>query len=83
MRYANTIYQSIKNTYSATRKHSIDGNITMVSMHIRLTDFAHHLKVLFNMTFISNEFLTGAMTYYTKKYKVCYRITPMYNTRSK
>ena len=74
MRYANTIYQSIKNTYSATKKHKINGNITMVSIHVRLTDFAHHLKVLFNMTFISNEFLTEAMTYYNKKYQVSYRL---------
>ena len=67
---ANAIFQSIKNTYRATKKLPLTTNITMVSIHVRLTDFAYHLRVLFNMTFISNEFLTAAMRYYTDKYKV-------------
>ena len=70
MRTAKTIFQSVKNTYRATNKHKIVGDITMISMHIRLTDFKHHLAVLFNMTYISNEFLTQAMTYCTTKYQV-------------
>ena len=71
MKSARTIFATIKNTYSAIRRNStsFDG-VTMVSIHIRLTDFAYHLKVLYNMTFISNEFLTKAMTYCTKRYKV-------------
>ena len=71
MKSARTIFATIKNTYSAIRRNStsFDG-VTMVSIHIRLTDFAYHLKVLYNMAFISNEFLTKAMTYYTKRYKV-------------
>ena len=64
------IFQSIKNTYRASKKVSLTANITMVSIHVRLTDFAHHLKVLFNMTFISNKFLSEAMEYYTFKYEV-------------
>ena len=67
---ANAIFQSIKNTYRATKKLPLTTNITMVSIHVRLTDFAYHLRVLFNMTFISNEFLTDAMGYYTDKYEV-------------
>ena len=70
MKTARTILQSVKNAYRATKKPEIVGDITMISMHIRLTDFKHHLKVLFNMTYISNEFLTQAMTYCSKKYKV-------------
>ena len=71
MKSARTIFATIKNTYSAIRRNStsFDG-VTMVCIHIRLTDFAYHLKVLYNMTFISNEFLTKAMTYCTKRYKV-------------
>ena len=67
---ANAIFQSIKNTYRATKKLPLTTNITMVSIHVRLTDFAYHLKVLFNMTFISNKFLTDAMGYYADKYEV-------------
>ena len=70
MRTAKTIFQSIKNTYNGTKKHKIVGDITMISMHIRLTDFKHHLSVLFNMTYISNEFLTQAMKYCQNKYQV-------------
>ena len=70
MKTAHTIFQSVKNTYRATNKHSVVGNVTMVSIHVRLTDFAYHLKVLYNQTYISNTFLTEAMTYYTKKYQV-------------
>ena len=72
MRTAKTIVQSVKNTYRATSKHKIDGDITMISMHIRLTDFKYHLSVLSNMTYISNEFLTQAMTYCKNKYQVKY-----------
>ena len=42
----------------------------MVSIHVRLTDFEYHLKVLYNMTVVSNEFLTKAMTYFVNKYGV-------------
>ena len=71
MKAAKTVFTTIKNTYSATRKNSTSiDDVTMIGIHIRLTDFAHHLKVLYNMTFISNEFLTKAMTYCTKRYKV-------------
>ena len=68
---AKTIFQSIKNTYKGTKhKRSPNSNVTMVSIHVRLTDFAHHLNVLFNMTFISNKFLSQAMEYYHRKYNV-------------
>ena len=67
---ATAIFQSIKNTYRATKKLPLTTNITMVSIHVRLTDFAYHLRVLFNMTFVSNKFLTDAMGYYADKYEV-------------
>jgi hypothetical protein len=70
MKTARTILQSVKNAYRGTKKPEIVGDITMISMHIRLTDFKHHLAVLFNMTYISNEFLTQAMTHCTTKYQV-------------
>ena len=67
---ANAIFQRIKNSYRYNKKLSLNVNITMVSMHVRLTDFAYHLKVLFDMTVISNKFLMEAMEYYTNKYEV-------------
>ena len=70
MKSANLIFSTMKNTYTATRKHNITGDITMVSIHVRLTDFKHHLKILFNMEFTPNSFFTAAMSYYAKKYKV-------------
>ena len=72
LKTAKTIVQSVTNTYKATKKHKLegDGDVTMVSIHVRLTDFKHHLKVLFDMEYISNSFLTKAMTYFTNKYKV-------------
>ena len=70
LKTAKTIVQSISNTYKATKRLSMEDEVTMVSIHVRLTDFKDHLKSLWNMEFISNEFLTKAMTYYTNKYKV-------------
>ena len=70
LKTAKQIIQSVMNTYKATKNLSMDDEVTRVSIHVRLTDFKHHLKSLWNMEFISNEFLTKAMTYYTNKYKV-------------
>ena len=70
LKTAKTIIQSVSNTYKATKRLSMEDEVTMVSIHVRLTDFKNHLKSLWNMEFISNEFLTKAMTYYTNKYKV-------------
>ena len=45
-------------------------NNTMVSIHIRLTDFAHHLKVLWNMKYAPDEYFRRAMQYFHTKYEV-------------
>ena len=70
LKTAKTIIQSVTNTYKATKRLKIDDEVTMVSIHVRLTDFKHHLKTLWNMEYISNEFLTKAMKYFSNKYKV-------------
>ena len=70
MKMAHTILQVVKNTYRATKNHNIAGNITMVSIHVRLTDYHNHLRVHYNAKYMSNEFLTQAMSYFTNKYKV-------------
>ena len=66
MKLANAIFQVAKNGYSASHKHS---NITMVSIHVRLTDYMNHLSGMYNQTYMSMEFLTKAMTY-CNKYQV-------------
>ena len=45
-------------------------NNTMISIHIRLTDFAKHLKILWNMKYAPDEYFKRAMTYFHNKYTV-------------
>ena len=45
-------------------------NNVMVSIHIRLTDFAKHLKKLWNMTYASDDYFERAMQYFHSKYEV-------------
>ena len=70
MKIAKAIFQTMGNTFRATKRPSLRGKITMISIHIRLTDYSEHLKVLYHMEVISNAFLTKAMTYCTRKYQV-------------
>ena len=70
IRTATKIFQSLMNTYRQNKRLSKNDNITMISIHVRLRDFGYHLKKLWNMSFISDSFLTKAMEYYTKKYQV-------------
>ena len=70
LKTAKSIIQSVTNTFKSTKRLNMDDEVTMVSIRVRLTDFKHHLKVLFDMEFVSNEFLTKAMRYFTNKYKV-------------
>ena len=44
--------------------------ITAVSIHVRLTDYKKHLSHYYNMSTVSEEYLTTAMEYMSKKYKV-------------
>ena len=43
---------------------------TMVSIHIRLTDFKRHLRYHWNMNYASDDYFRRAMSYFHKKYKV-------------
>ena len=54
------------------KRMNIKSNHTKVSIHIRLTDYKGHLKMLFNMThqYFFNGFLEKAMTHFVKKYNV-------------
>ena len=45
-------------------------NFTTVSIHIRLTDFGHHLKDMFHVTYAQPEYFSRAMQYFTDRYQV-------------
>ena len=45
-------------------------HFTMVSIHIRLTDFGNHLKGFWNMTYAQPEYFSNAMQYFTERYQV-------------
>jgi hypothetical protein len=47
-----------------------DANVTLVSMHIRRTDYAHHLSVLFNMTLVEDSYFATAVNHFKKKFSV-------------
>ena len=72
---AYALFQSIKNTYRATKKLPLATNITMVSIHVRLTDYPRHMKkrgheAMTWHNYMANSFLTEAMRYFTNKYDV-------------
>ena len=45
-------------------------NVTLVSMHIRLTDYKKHLEQYYNMSTASEEYLNSAIDYMNQKYDV-------------
>ena len=59
--------EKAKEIMNRIKPHSME---VMVSIHIRLTDFAKHLKKLWNMKFASDEYFANAMKYFRNKYKV-------------
>ena len=68
--YSNKQYQKI---IQRAKSDITDGkvhNFTMVSIHIRLTDFGNHLKGFWNMTYAQPEYFSNAMQYFTERYQV-------------
>ena len=45
-------------------------NVTFVSVHVRRTDYAHHLSVLYNMTFVEDKYFNQTIELCRKRYKV-------------
>ena len=43
---------------------------TFISIHVRRTDYSHHLSVLYNMTFVDNGYFENATNYFRNKLKV-------------
>ena len=67
---ANKIIQTIENTYKDIKRNQSMGNVTVVSIHIRLTDYKRHLKELFDLEPIPAKWFTTAMNYFNNKYQV-------------
>ena len=62
--------QWIKLIYCFQENGITKNDITTVSIHVRLTDYKTHLSHNYNMSTVSEEYLTTAMEYMSNKYKV-------------
>ena len=50
-------------------------NCTMVSIHVRLTDYKEHLHKLYHFKkYIPTDYFKNSMEYFATKYKVCSKI---------
>ena len=59
-----TIKANFKNLKQLKKNH------TLVSIHVRLGDYEEHLKKVFGLPVVSNDYFTKAMTFMYKKYPV-------------
>ena len=64
------IVQVIENTYKDLKRNESMGDVTIVSIHVRLTDYKRHLKQLFDLELIPAKWFTTAMKYFNSKYQV-------------
>ena len=67
---ANKMVESIKNAYNGLKRNKTTDDVTVVSIHVRLTDYKRHLKLLFNLEPIKSTWFTIAMEYFSNKYQV-------------
>ena len=67
---ANKIVQTIENTYKDLKRNESMGDVTIVSIHVRLTDYTRHLKKLFDLEPIAAKWFTTAMKYFKNKHQV-------------
>ena len=67
---ANKIVQTIENTYIDLKRNESMGDVTIVSIHVRLTDYKRHLKKLFNLEPIPAKWFSTAMNYFNNRYQV-------------
>ena len=47
-----------------------DAEVTFVSIHVRRTDYARHLKVLYNASFVQSDYFDRAIKLCRDRYKV-------------
>ena len=67
---ANKMVESIRNAYKALKRKERMDDVTVVTIHVRLTDYKRHLKLLFNLEPIKSTWFSTAMQYFCDKYKV-------------
>ena len=61
-------------TYIDLKPLQSDVNSTFVSVHVRRSDYSHHLAVLYNLTYVDDDFFRRAFKYFRDKYHVsCYK----------
>ena len=46
--------------------------VTFVSIHVRRSDYANHLSVLYNLTYVDDDYFKKATQYFRDKYKVSF-----------
>jgi hypothetical protein len=56
-------------------------DVTFISIHVRRTDYAHHMSVLWNMSYVNTSYFHDAIKYYKSNYNVsvcfCTNIWPL------
>ena len=67
---ANKIVRTIENNYKTLKRNETVNNVTIVSIHVRLTDYKHHLKRHFDLELIPAKWFSTAMNYFRNKYQV-------------
>ena len=67
---ASTTIRNIENNYKELKRNETVSNVTIVSIYVRLTDYKHHLKLLFDLELIPAKWFTTAMNYFRNKYQV-------------
>jgi len=45
-------------------------DITFVGIHVRRSDYAHHLSILYNLAYVDDNYFAKATHYFREKYKV-------------
>jgi len=77
LKFKSNIWKKAKQVFDIIREqHNCDAvNCTMISLHMRLGDYAHHLQVLFNdtkpLTQHSN-YMSNAFNYMSQRYQVSF-----------
>ncbi len=45
-------------------------DVTFISIHVRRTDYAHHMSVLYNLSYVTISYFQDAIHYYKSNYNV-------------
>ncbi len=45
-------------------------DVTFISIHVRRTDYAHHMSVMYNMSYVNTSYFHDAINYFKSNYNV-------------